>query len=107
MAKIILEKAGYAVTEASSAEEVLSEAAVYSSSIELLVTDVVLPRMNGKELARTLQKLSPHLKVLYVSGYTSDVLSHNGAFEPGVNFIQKPFDSSELLTKVREILDNP
>jgi PAS domain S-box-containing protein len=107
MAKIILEKAGYIVTEASSAEDVLSEAAVYCSSIKLLVTDVVLPRMNGKELACTLQKLSPNLKVLYVSGYTSDVLSHNGALEQDVNFIQKPFDSSELLTKVREILDNP
>jgi FixJ family two-component response regulator len=79
---------------------------VYCSSIRLLVTDVVLPRMNGKELACTLQKLSPNLKVLYVSGYTSDVLSHNGAFEQDVNFIRKPFDSSELLTKVREILDN-
>ena len=61
--------------------------------------------MNGKELARRIQVLSPQTRVLYVSGYTTDVLSHYGVLETGVDFMQKPFDSSELLAKVRAILD--
>ena len=105
--KIALEKAGYVVKEAAGGEEALSDAPTGSSAVALLVTDVVLPRMSGKELARRLQELSPKVRVLYVSGHTTDVLSRHGVLEAGIDFMQKPFGSNELLTKVREILDRP
>jgi len=107
VARIALEKAGYVVKEASGGEEALTDVLARNTSVALLVTDLVMPRMNGKELARRLQELSPKVRVLYVSGYTTEVLSHHGVLEPGVDFMQKPFSSSELLTKVREILDRP
>ena len=107
IARIILEKAGYVVREASAGEEVLTDAVGDINSVALLVTDIVLPRMSGKELARQLHELSPAMKVLYVSGYTTDVLSRHGILEAGVDFMQKPFGTTELLKKVREILDRP
>jgi DNA-binding response OmpR family regulator len=61
--------------------------------------------MSGKELTRRLQEICPKVRVLYVSGYTANVISHHGILEAGLDFLQKPFSSTELLTKVREILD--
>ena len=105
VAKIALQDAGYLVIEASGGEEALSDVSARNIAVELLVTDVVMPRMSGKELARTLERTCPRARVLYVSGYTADVISHHGILEAGVDYLQKPFSSFEFLTKVREILD--
>ena len=107
IAKIILETAGYVVMEASDGEEALSMASASGTTVALLVTDVVMPTMSGSELARRVQKSHPRLKVLYISGYTADVISHHGILKAGMNYLQKPFKSLEFLTKVREILDGP
>jgi PAS domain S-box-containing protein len=107
VAKIALENAGYVVTEASEGEEALMNIVTRGLKIALLITDVVMPRMSGKELARRLQEISPKVKVLYVSGYTTNVISHHGILEAGLDFLQKPFSSTELLMKVRELLDRP
>ncbi len=105
IARITLEKAGYGVIEASGGEEALSAAAARRGGIDLLMTDVVMPRMSGKELARKLEATCPGMKVLYLSGYTANVISHHGILEADLDFLQKPFSSFELLTKMREILD--
>ena len=105
IARIALEGAGYVVKEASGGEEALSDVTARSIAVALLVTDVVMPRMSGKELARRLQEICPKVRVLYISGYTANVISHHGILEAGLDFLQKPFSSTELLTKVREILD--
>jgi two-component system, cell cycle sensor histidine kinase and response regulator CckA len=107
IASMMLETAGYLVMEASGGEEALSVASARRITVALLITDVVMPRMGGSELARRLQESYPKLKVLYVSGYTADVISHHGILEASVNYLQKPFKSLEFLTKVREILDRP
>ena len=106
VARIALEEAGYVVIEASGGEEALADVVARSITVALLVTDVVMPRMGGKELARRLQELSPKVRVLYISGYTTNVISHHGILEAGVDYLQKPFSSLEFLTKVRQILDS-
>jgi two-component system cell cycle sensor histidine kinase/response regulator CckA len=105
VSRIALEEAGYIVIEASGGEEALSDVLTRSITVELLVTDVVMPRMSGKELAHKLEQMCPGVGVLYASGYTANVISHHGILEAGLDFLQKPFSSTELLTKVREILD--
>ena len=107
VARIALEEAGYVVIEASGGEEALADVVARSIKVALLITDVVMPRMGGKELARRLQAISPKVRVLYASGYTTNVISHHGILEAGVDYLQKPFSSLEFLTKVREILDKP
>ena len=71
----------------------------------MLLTDVILPDMNGRMVYTQLSSLRNELKVLYMSGYTSDVISHHGVLEPGVHFIQKPFNLQDLAYKVRDVLD--
>ena len=70
------------------------------------MTDVVMPEMNGRDLARTLQSLYPRIKRLFTSGYTADVIAHHGVLDEGVHFIQKPFSMQDLAVKVREVLDS-
>ena len=72
-----------------------------------MIADVVMPQMGGKELARKLEETCPGVRVLYISGYTANVVSHHGVLAAGLDFLQKPFSSIELLTKVRETLDRP
>ncbi|MGA2640361.1 MAG: PAS domain S-box protein [Spirochaetia bacterium] len=107
VARIAMEEAGYVVIEASGGEEALRDVRAHNLTIELLVTDVVMPRMSGKELAQKLGEMCPGVRVLYVSGYTANVISHHGVLDPGLDYMEKPFGSRELLTKVREILDRP
>ena len=107
VARITLEGAGYVVIEAPDGEVAIAKAAKSGADIALLVTDVVMPRLSGKEVARRLEKLSPKVRTLYISGYTADVISHHGILDPGVDLLQKPFSSVEFLAKVREILDRP
>ncbi len=106
-ARLALEGAGYTVIEAPGGTEALSDVASRGIKVGLLVTDVVMPRLSGKELARKLGETCPGARVLYVSGYTANVISHHGILEAGLDFLQKPFSSNELLSKVREILDRP
>jgi YesN/AraC family two-component response regulator len=71
----------------------------------LLITDVVMPEMNGRDLAKNFLSLYPEAKRLFMSGYTADVIAHQGVLEPGVFFIQKPFSAQELATIVRKVLE--
>ncbi len=100
-----LTDAGYTVLEASNGEEALALAGGCLDRIQLLITDVVMPRMGGRELSRKLEELKPGLKVLFISGYTDNAIVHQGILEKGIEFIQKPFQPSLLLKKIRKILD--
>jgi PAS domain S-box-containing protein len=102
----ILKGQGYTVIEASHGEEAIKAAQKNSGKkIHLLLTDVVMPGMSGRELAVTLGLRHPNLKVLYMSGYADDAVVHHGVLEEGVNYIQKPFTLDALARKVREVLD--
>jgi PAS domain S-box-containing protein len=102
---LMLEKLGYTVlTAGTPGDSIRLAAGKHAGEIHLLMTDVVMPEMNGKDLAGNLLFLYPHLKRLFMSGYTADVIAHNGIMDEGVSFIQKPFSMKELATKVREAL---
>ncbi|WP_198138255.1 PAS domain S-box protein [Pelobacter propionicus] len=105
MVSMILSKQGYTVLSANTPAEAISMAKESSSEINLLITDVIMPETNGKELSNKLQSLYPQLKCLYMSGYTADAITQHGVLDEGVNFIQKPFSLPALATKVREVLD--
>jgi hypothetical protein len=105
LARTILERGGYAVIEAADGEEALSKATAGKARIQLLLTDVVMPRMSGRELARLMKRDCPWVKVLFASGYAADHFEPRGASRGDFDFIQKPFSSHELLLKVREALD--
>ncbi len=78
----------------------------HPGEIHLLISDVVMPEMNGRELSERLTAIRPNLKHLYMSGYTADVIAHRGILDEGVNFIQKPFRSNDLAAKVRHVPDH-
>jgi PAS domain S-box-containing protein len=106
LARRILEEAGYIVLEAREATEALTISEGWHGPIDLLVTDVVMPELNGRELAERLSVLRPGIQILYISGYTDhDVL--DGIVGPGNNFLQKPFTPESLASKAREALDVP
>jgi two-component system, cell cycle sensor histidine kinase and response regulator CckA len=98
---------GYQVWEAANGEEALRIARGREQEIVLLITDVIMPQMSGKELADHLQALYPNLKILYASGYTENTIVHHGVLDAGIAFLSKPFTPSLLAQRVREILDNP
>jgi PAS domain S-box-containing protein len=104
MTTIILEAQGYSVLTAGTPGEAIRLAGVHTGKIHLLMTDVVMPEMNGRDLAQNLLSLHPHLKCLFMSGYTADVIAHHGVLDKGLYFIQKPFSMKELAAKVREAL---
>lgn len=101
MDKIMLERLGYRVLAAGTPDEAIGLAEKHSSEIHLLVTDVVMPEMNGWDLAERLQSLYPSMKILFMSGYTANVIAHR-VLDVGVNFIQKPFSMKDLAVKVRD-----
>jgi signal transduction histidine kinase/ActR/RegA family two-component response regulator len=103
----MLETHGYTVMAASTPTAAISLAGAHHGEIHLLLTDVVMPGMNGRDLARNLLAVRPRLRQLFMSGYTSNVIAHHGVLEDGVAFIQKPFSSEALAAKVREALDRP
>ncbi len=105
LGKRILGRLGYRVLAASTPVEAIHLAEQYAGEIHLLITDVVMPEMNGRELAKRLLSLYPGMKRLFMSGYTADVIAHQGVLDEGVNFLQKPFSHHTLSEKVREILD--
>ncbi len=101
MSKTMLEKLGYRVLTAGTPGEAIGLAEEHPSEIQLLITDVVMPEMNGRELAERMQSRYPGMKILFMSGYTADVIVHRGVLDEGVNFIKKPFSMKDLAIKVR------
>jgi CheY-like chemotaxis protein len=106
MGQRLLEKLKYDVLTATNPDEAMKLAQKYSKKIHLLITDVVMPIMSGKDLAERIQTVNPNIKVLYMSGYTANVIAHHGVLEQGVHFIAKPFSIRALSTKVRKVLDH-
>ena len=105
LSKRILEKEGYHVLEANNGGVAYLRCKKYEKDIHLLLTDVVMPEINGKELYEQVALMKPGIKVLYMSGYTNDIIAYRGVLEKGTRFIQKPFKPDALLRKVREALD--
>jgi PAS domain S-box-containing protein len=105
MTTIMLERLGYTVLPAPTPGEAIRLATENAGDIHLLLTDVVMPEMNGRDLAKNLLSLYPDLKRLFMSGYTANVIAHHGVLDEGVQFIQKPFSTQKLASKVREVLD--
>jgi two-component system cell cycle sensor histidine kinase/response regulator CckA len=99
-----LESKGYKILEAENGEDALRLAGQHAGPIHMLITDVVMPGMSGRELATQLCQAHPKTKVLYLSGYTEDAIVHEGVLEPGTSFLQKPFTLQVLSRKVRDIL---
>jgi PAS domain S-box-containing protein len=105
LARRILEKHGYKLLLAATGRDGVQVAEQHAAPIDLLVTDVVMPEMGGRELAQRLTALQPGLKVLYLSGYTDDAIVHHGVLDAGVAFLQKPFKPDDLVRKIRAVLD--
>ncbi len=101
----MLERLGYRVLAADSPSKAIHMAREHEGPIDVLITDVVMPEMNGRELAARLEPLRPALRCLFISGYTADVIAHRGVLHEGVSFLQKPFTQRELALKVRAVLD--
>ncbi len=97
---------GYRVLSAEDVNNCVRMVKEHAGPIHMLLTDVIMPHMNGMELYKEIKPLRPDLKVLFMSGYTSDVIAHHGILEEGVNFIQKPFSLQALSQKVRQVLDS-
>jgi len=100
----LLERLGYTVLVASSPAQALRLIETYQGTIHLLLTDVIMPEMSGRDLWQQLRALRPNLKCLFMSGYTADVIAHHGVLDEGVHFLQKPFSKDALATKLRETL---
>ncbi|MGM0611113.1 MAG: PAS domain S-box protein [Thermodesulfobacteriota bacterium] len=105
MGKGMLEKLGYTVLTAEKPDDALRLAEEYEGKIHLLITDVIMPEMNGRDLSAKLSDRSPGLTSIYMSGYTADVIAHHGVLEKGVHFIQKPFSIQDLAVKVRAAIE--
>jgi len=106
LARKVLEQQGYNVLEADSGEDALKVAQEHEGSIHLLITDVVMTGMNGRELAERLMPLNPEMKVLFMSGYMEDIIAHHGILSSEINFLEKPFSPESLMRKVRTVLDS-
>lgn len=103
--RAMLEKLGYTVLTADTPGEALRLAKTHAAEIRLLITDVVMPEMNGRALADAIRNVKPELKCLFTSGYTANVIAHRGVLDEGVDFLQKPFSLQDLAAKVRQALE--
>ncbi len=103
--RIILEEAGYTVVEAFDGQDALEKFMEHRSEIDILATDVIMPKMDGKRLYMETQRCRPDIKALFISGYTKDIVIEKGILNDESNFISKPVSSTELLSKVRDVLD--
>ena len=101
----MLERLGYRVLTAATPGEALRQAKTHAAEIQLLITDVVMPEMNGRDLAKLIRDIRPGLKCLFISGYTADVIAHRGVLEEGVIFLQKPFSMKDLASRLRQALE--
>jgi CheY-like chemotaxis protein len=108
LARRVLEAQGYTVLSASNGQDALHAVRDHKGSpIQLVITDVIMPMMGGKVMAEWLKTSHPDLKILFTSGYTDDAITNNGALQPGVTFLAKPYTPATLARKVREMLDAP
>jgi len=101
----MLEGSGYTILEAAHGEEALRICEAHKGNIDLLLTDVVMPGMGGRELAECVLEKNPDMRVLYMSGYTGNAIQHHGVLDPNTAFIEKPFSPTTLTRKIREVLD--
>ncbi len=104
MTTTMLQELGYTVVTADKPEQAIEIAGKMKGMINLLITDVIMPGMNGRVLAEKMRDVCPEIKVLFMSGYTADVIGHHGVLDDGVQFVQKPFSRQHLAVKVREAL---
>ncbi len=102
----MLQKLRYKILTADSPKEAIKLSSEYPGNIHLLITDVVMPEMNGQEMSDMIKKFRPGLKTLYMSGYTSNVIAHHGILKEGIKYLPKPFSSNDLAFKVRETIDD-
>jgi CheY-like chemotaxis protein len=105
LTRLIVQGSGYMVLESHDGVEAVRLAEEHGGRIDLLMTDVVMPKMNGREVAGRVLELHPEVKVLFLSGYTDDAVVRHGILHETVNFLQKPFSPSSLAMKIRTILD--
>ena len=103
--QMLLEKLGYQVLAASTPDQAMKLAKEHADRIHLLITDVIMPEMNGRELASKLHTLYPDIKILFTSGYTANVIAHRGVLDKDIHFIEKPFSMKALAVKIREVID--
>lgn len=104
MTRAMLEMPGHTVLTTATPGQALHLAAEHGGTIRLLMTDVIMPEMNGRDLAHRLRQLNPALRCLFMSGYTANVIARHGVLDEDVHFIQKPFAVSDLAAKIREAL---
>jgi len=105
LVRSILEQRHYRVIQAADSDQALEAAAACTESIDLVLTDVIVPRLNGREIFRRVQRVHPDARVLFMSGYTDNVVGTKGMLDEGIMFLQKPFSTQDLLAKVEEALD--
>jgi PAS domain S-box-containing protein len=105
MTRMMLERKGYTVISAATPTQAVEKAKIHSGTIDLLMSDVVMPEMNGRDLAGQIIALYPDILILFMSGYTANVIAHQGVLDDGVAFIQKPFSMADMTLKVRQVLD--
>ncbi|GAB6190384.1 ATP-binding protein [Desulfocastanea catecholica] len=106
MTMTMLESLGYVVLPAGSPEEAMRRAADFAGEIDMLITDVVMPGLNGRDLADVLLEEYPQMRCLFMSGYTADIITNHGVLDKDVYFIQKPFAKNDLAVKIRQVLEN-
>lgn len=97
----VLNILGYQVFEAANGSQAIQEAKVFNKPIHLLLTDVLMPKMNGRDLANKIKSLHPEISILFMSGYNDDIISNHGILEENVNFLAKPFTPQMLADKIR------
>ena len=102
----ILEEFGYSVIEAIDGEDALEKFRAQSGRISLVLLDVIMPKMNGREVYDAIRSIAPDMRILFCSGYAKDVVVNQGGVEGWMDFLPKPFTPKELLMKIREVLDN-
>jgi len=101
----MLEYLGHKVLMASTPADALRVVQEHGAGLDLLITDVIMPDMNGRDLSETLTAMYPNLRTIFMSGYTADIIAPHGVLERGINFIQKPFMLKDLANKIRETLE--
>ena len=104
--KEILSNAGYHIIEAVDGDDAIEVFQKNKDNVHLLILDVIMPKKNGKEVYEEIKKVKSDMKVIFVSGYSADIIHKKGILEVGLNFISKPVSPDELLIKVRDVLDN-